>query len=173
MNALGPGSCGTLNSRTMMVMMTATPPSENDSKREAASCSSPRSVGWVFGSIAPSPQLRDSNGLEPLTARRFFKHGLNPIVAEWRIIRIAGDKFFFRVLYVFAGVSLGSANIGSRRFGDQKFAFAKFFHALFQILLLLAGDRLVVILCVGGRFFALTLFSRHCSVPLQSLISRS
>src|SRR4051812_14072542 len=152
MNALGPGSCGTLNSSTMIVMMTAITPSENDSKREAASCSSPRSVGWVFGSIAPSPQLRDSNGLEPSTA--FFNHGLNPIVAERRIVRIAGDKFFFRVLDVFASVSLGSAKIVRHRFGDQEFAFAKFFHALFQILLLLTGDRLVVIVCVGGRVFA-------------------
>src|SRR5205823_6680966 len=82
-------------------------------------------------------------------------------------------KFFLRVLYFFCNVSLGSTSIGSRRFGNQKFAFAKFFHALFQIFLLLAGDCLVVIVCVGAQFFTVALFNRHCSLPLRSLISRT
>src|SRR5262249_23152254 len=55
MNALGPGSCGNLNSSTMMVMMTAITASEKDSNRDGAGASGAESLGRVFGGIAPCP----------------------------------------------------------------------------------------------------------------------
>src|SRR5262245_11139841 len=54
-NALGPGSCGNLNSSTMMVMMTAVTPSEKDSKSDGAGASGAGSVGGALMGIVRCP----------------------------------------------------------------------------------------------------------------------